>query len=354
MKTFCPPLLAGMLVTGSACAQGSATLYGIVDQSVRFTTHANAADDHDIGQANGAVTNSRFGLRGEETLGAGLKAIFRLENGFDPQTGRANQSGRLFGRYAYVGLSGSLGTLRLGRQSTEGFNLFGDFDPLGIANYIANYWPYFITVGRVDNAVSYDGSFGGLNVGASYGFGEQPGSVGRNAYWGARAAYTFGGVSVGGVYQETRDAASNTQRMWGAAARYAVGAGKYFLGYLGGRDATGSLDAALNDASRTVGYGTFTANPRRDDTVYAGLTCQVMPALALTAVFYHDRIRNANGIAGNGGRRYAGVMLAEYALSRRTQLYGTVDHNVVSGGAATELPGRGNQTGVALGIRHIF
>lgn len=354
MKTFGPPILAGMLAVGGASAQGSATLYGIVDQSLRFTTHANAANDHDIALANGAVTNSRFGLRGEETLGAGLKAIFRLENGFDPQTGHTNQNGRLFGRYAYVGLSGRLGTLRLGRQSTEGFNLFGDFDPLTIANYTANYWPYFITAGRIDNAASYDGTFGGLNVGASYGFGEQPGSVGRNAYWGARAAYTAGAVSVGGVYQETRDAASNTQRMWGAAARYAAGAGRYFLGYLGGRDATGLLDAALNDAARTVAHGTFTANPRRDDTVYAGLAYQMAPALTLTAVFYYDRIRNANGIAGNGGRRYTGVALAEYALSRRTQLYGTVDHNVVSGGAATELPGRGNQTGVALGIRHVF
>ena len=44
--------------------------------------------------------------------------MFRLENGFDPQTGMANQNGRLFGRYAYVGLSNDRwGTLTAGRQA---------------------------------------------------------------------------------------------------------------------------------------------------------------------------------------------------------------------------------------------
>jgi predicted porin len=48
------------------------------------------------------------------------------------------------------------------------------------------------------------------------------------------------------------------------------------------------------------------------------------------------------------------VLLAEYSLSKATQVYGTVDYNHVSGGAYTELPGKNNQTGVAVGIRHMF
>lgn len=354
MKKFAFPLVAGSLVTGAACAQSAVTLYGIVDQSIRFTTNANASNNSQVQLTNGAVTNSRFGFRGEEDLGGGMKALFRLENGFDPDTGRVNQNGRLFGRHAYVGLSGRLGTLKLGRQSTEGFNLFGDFDPLTVGNYAANAWPYFMTGGRVDNAVSYDGTFGGLNVGASYGFGELPGNLKQGSYWGARAAYSQGNVGVGAVYQEMRDAASETQRMWGVAGRYAFGQAKLFAGYLGGKDATGMVDGMLNDPSRTVGYGTFAANPRKDMTFYTGLTYQVTGALALTGVVYHDNIRNVNGVAGQSGKRLTGVLLAEYSLSRRTQLYGTVDYNRVSGAAATELPGRGNQTGVAVGMRHVF
>jgi len=54
------------------------------------------------------------------------------------------------------------------------------------------------------------------------------------------------------------------------------------------------------------------------------------------------------------GNRYTFVALAEYALSKRTEVYGTVDFNKVSGAADVELPGRSNQTGVAIGLRNIF
>jgi predicted porin len=65
-------------------------------------------------------------------------------------------------------------------------------------------------------------------------------------------------------------------------------------------------------------------------------------------------MHNINGLGGNTGQRYTGVLLAEYALSKRTQVYATVDYNHVNGGAFTELPGKDNQTGVAAGIRHLF
>jgi predicted porin len=56
-------------------------------------------------------------LKGEEDLGGGLKAIFQLENGFDPGTGKLNQGGREFGRQAFVGLTrDQWGTVTLGRQ----------------------------------------------------------------------------------------------------------------------------------------------------------------------------------------------------------------------------------------------
>ncbi len=116
MKKFGFTLMLGALAAGSTQAESSVTLYGIVDQSIRFTTNADASNNNKMELTNGAVTNSRFGLRGEESLGSDLKAVFRLENGFDPDTGKTNQNGRLFGRYAYVGLSGHYGTIRLGRS----------------------------------------------------------------------------------------------------------------------------------------------------------------------------------------------------------------------------------------------
>jgi predicted porin len=350
-----PALLSGAGLP--AFAQSSVTLYGIVDQSIRYTSNANADNDGLVQLTNGALTNSRWGIKGSEALGGGMQAIFQLENGFDPDTGRANQNNALFGRQAYVGLAGTWGTVALGRQNTEGWTFSGDFDPLGVGNYPGNSWAYSLDRIRSDNAVSYTGRFGGVNVGASYGFGETPGSLKPNQYWGTHATYLTGRFGVGAVYQEMRDAQGSRQQMWSAAGRYTIGNVRLFLAYIGGKDRSGAIDNDfLNDPSRgiVVTRAQAAANPRKDAILVTGLAWQATPSWHLSGAFYYGDIDNKNGIAGNGGKRYTGVILAEYSLSRRTQLYGTVDYNRVTGGAVTELPGKNNQTGVAAGIRHIF
>jgi len=367
MKKSLLTLAIGSLLAGSAYAQTSVTLYGIVDQSIRFQTNADAGNHSQTQLTNGAITNSRWGIKGSEALGNNLKAIFQLENGFDPDTGRSNQvstanpSGRMFGRQAYVGLAGDFGAVKLGRQYTEGFNLFGDFDPLTIGNYDNNAWPFFLTQIRTDNVVSYSGAFAGLNVGASYGFGETAGSMTRNQYWGTRASYDIGPFGIGAVYQEFRNASSERQQMWGLAGKYTIGAAKLFLGYVGGRDATGTIDNGfLNRSAATTTVAAQNAivagaanTPRKDMIGYVGMTYQVSPALAVTGVFYGDHVKDKNGVESSGNR-YTGVLLAEYSLSKRTQVYGTVDYNKVTGAVQAEMPGKNNQTGVAAGIRHIF
>jgi predicted porin len=40
--------ILGIGLTGAAFAQGDVTLYGIVDQSVRFTNNSNAANDNQV------------------------------------------------------------------------------------------------------------------------------------------------------------------------------------------------------------------------------------------------------------------------------------------------------------------
>src|SRR5690349_17492332 len=99
--------LALLGVTGAAQAQNSVTLYGVIDTGLGYVSNANSNGDHLYGMINGTLSGSRWGVKGQEDLGGGLKAIFQLENGFDPGTGRLNQGGREFGRQAYVGLSGN-------------------------------------------------------------------------------------------------------------------------------------------------------------------------------------------------------------------------------------------------------
>lgn len=384
MKKSAILVAVGALFAGSAYAQSSVTLYGIVDTSIHYVTNANANGNSKLELTNGAVSNSRWGLKGSEDLGGGNKALFVLESGFDPDTGRGN-GGALFNRQSFVGLSNSsMGTITLGRQYNFGFTMGGNFDPLGVGNYNQNSWPFYgITGLRESNMLKYEGKWNGFYVGLGYGFGEVAGSNSANRYLGAAASYEFGPALLGGFYQQHKDVAGNKQSVWGIGGNYAVGPAKLFLGYIDSSDATGCVSSSSNCVGSSafglnldgtnadgssftptqLGAGALPGNTKRRDHVgLAGVTYQVTPALALTGAFYYDSISNANLTAGNDGKRYTGVLLAEYSLSKRTQVYGTVDYNKVKNAAIPQLSGgtvdgqnaKTNQVGAGLGIRHIF
>src|ERR1700743_1533660 len=78
------------MTSEQASAQSSITLYGLATVSVRYLTNSNAKNDGRLFMTNGAITNSRWGLRGSEDLGGGLKAIFDLESGINLQGGSAS------------------------------------------------------------------------------------------------------------------------------------------------------------------------------------------------------------------------------------------------------------------------
>lgn len=98
---------AGVLAATAAHAQSSVTLYGLIDAGIMYTNNVASGNSHGglVQATTGAVNGSRFGVRGTEDLGGGLKALFVLENGFNAENGKLGQDGRLFGRFAYVGLS---------------------------------------------------------------------------------------------------------------------------------------------------------------------------------------------------------------------------------------------------------
>ncbi|MGI4848214.1 MAG: porin, partial [Janthinobacterium lividum] len=111
-------LLIAASTSSIAYAQSSIVTYGIVDTSIRYISSDNAAGQSNLRMDNGAISNSRFGFRGTEDLGGGLKALFKLEGGFNSDTGTASSAGSLFNRKAYVGVGSSYGELTLGRQNT--------------------------------------------------------------------------------------------------------------------------------------------------------------------------------------------------------------------------------------------
>jgi len=124
-------LLAGF--AGAANAQSNVTLYGIVDAG--FLNDKTEGSKAINGINSGLGAQSRWGIRGSEDIGNGLKAIFQLESGFDVDTGISTQQNRLFGRYAFVGLeSARAGRLTLGRTTNLGFMwAAGIVNPFGLS-----------------------------------------------------------------------------------------------------------------------------------------------------------------------------------------------------------------------------
>src|SRR5215813_10577971 len=107
-KTFiAAAALGGLGAAPVAHAQGSVTLYGIIDAGISYVSSSATPTGHAslIKYADGVASGSRWGVRGTEDLGGGLKTVFVLENGFSSADGTIGQGGALFGRQAYVGVS---------------------------------------------------------------------------------------------------------------------------------------------------------------------------------------------------------------------------------------------------------
>lgn len=127
---------------------------------------------------SGVTAGSRFGLKGTEDLGNGLKIGFVLENGFSSDTGSFTQDNRLFGREAQLNLSGAFGTVAFGRMGSLAsgngtFGLLGSMSPFGTSwgQYAANASTVMSGFDRYDNTVTYaTPAFAGFKVYAQYSF----------------------------------------------------------------------------------------------------------------------------------------------------------------------------------------
>src|SRR5690606_28663670 len=217
----------------SAQSSTSVTLYGIVDTGIEYVNNIAEYDPltgDRVGDSSSAhFTNltqsvpSRWGLRGTEDLGNGLKAVFTLESGFNAGTGTSGQGGRLFGRQAFVGLSGDWGQVAFGRQYNMLMRSMLGADFLGPNAYGLGSLDNYIPNARMDNAITYMGNFSGFKFGAAYARGRD-GSGDSSVPGGAGPANSDCGVdyhdqSACGAYSAYvgYDAAN-----WGVAGGYDV------------------------------------------------------------------------------------------------------------------------------------
>lgn len=370
-----------------AHAQSSVTLYGLIDTGISYVNHSAVGTTGSAKRFkydDGVAQGTRWGLRGSEDLGSGLKAIFLLENGFNTGTGAINQGGAMFGRQAYVGLSkNGIGSLTFGRQYTFSTDVLGNQYSAG-TNTVAGNYAYHINDfdqlvnSRINNAVKFSSAnFSGVTFGALYGFSNQAGafsgSAPVNGSTGSSRAYSFGlnyaagAFSIGAAYTDISYPSAEVPAFLTSIANVAAG------GTGGGKDlrtfgvgtryqlANAALFALYTNTRIEALNGATTAL----DAVDVGGRYNFTPALAGGLAYTYTRMHDAFG--GHWNQVDASL---DYALSKRTDVYLLAIYQKASGrngaqdvqaqiGSSTAFfgpsgNGTSNQVAARVGIRHKF
>lgn len=365
-------LLAASIASTPVFAQSSVVLYGIVDTGVEFITHATPTGGSlaRMPVIGGGDVPSRWGVKGAEDLGGGLKAIFTLESGFAVSNGTMLQSNRLFGRQAYVGLSNAWGQLTLGRQysmQTWGMidaNIMGAAGIGGVGSLDSA-----LLSDRFDNSVAYMGRFAGLTVGASYSFGRDASAAGNCAGQTGNDFLACRGLSAMLKY----DANS-----WGVAATYEElrgGPGSAPIAVVPGAPGVGFTKSADTDRRYQLNAHLTTGPVRfgvgwihrllHGDTRSARTDIEYLGASLLYGAWVFDAQVSHVGNSGDDANGTLGVVRVNYDFSKRTAVYGVVGYmknygkgaiySVSAGTAVPAAPFPGsNQIGLEMGIRHNF
>lgn len=335
-------LFAGF--AGAAHAQSSVTLYGIVDAGFHYQKSDGLQSTAGIDSGN--ADQSRWGIRGVEDLGNGLKAVFTLESGVNIDRGTDLGDDRFFSREATVGLaSNTAGEFRMGRQTNLGFRWVGGLaNPFGLsyggakATWFMDYSAF--GGGRSDNSIYYTSpNFSGFQFGAGYSFNfdnaptqERPGSSNNNRLIDLGLRYAAGPLAVAAAYQQA-DYANATPP---AANRPD---GKNF-------QIAGSYDFGVVKAHLGFGYSKDVAAAGIKNKIYTtGLSAPVGAGRVLVSYNHVD----ASGGAANPNRDHFQLGYT-YDLSKRTQVYTFLGKGEYVRGA--NLPRDTKE--FALGLRHSF
>lgn len=363
--------------SATAVAQTSMTIYGVIDTAVRFTTNQVTPDGmlaSQTGITAGSFQGSRIGFKGTENLGNDTFAVFQLENGFQLDNGTIDQQGQLFGRQSFVGLKNKdLGELDFGRQYGLAFETLGNYDSLGVGNFNENGWVCFLYGLRFDNTLKYTKSFGPVTAALQYSFGERAGKTSIGSTVAGSLNYTRGTFSVGGVYQQSKDANAAQLKVGGIGTSWGVGPATLYLQFMQARRDPGFARAASNSggalANTSLIENTGNTLTRTDNVLSVGAVYQVTPATNIILGYVYDKIKNVSS-AGDNGRIASLYAVADYALSKRTDVYIEVDRTTLGGGEIQDLNGvlpfagsslgagaanaASARTGVGIGIRTIF
>lgn len=338
--------LAVLAASGAAMAQSSVTLFGVVDAG--YAVGKGATNKTQL--ATDRIGSSRLGFRGVEDLGGGMRAEFWLEAGVanDSGAGSATNSnnqavtgltsagtqGLTFNRKSTVGLVGSMGEIRLGRDYTPQFYTDAIFDPFGTNGVASSLIAYGggLTAVRASNMIAYHSPVvGGFKVmlGSYMGENNTGAAAGKAGDGnGVYVNYTNGPLTLAAGSAKTKKDATNEVKTTNFGGSYNLG--------------VANIMAESNTVSNT---GAADIKGR-----LLGVT---VPMAGGTFKFSNASLEQA------GAETKRNAIGFVKPLSKRTSLFATYARNGNSGGAARGLNGatvNANQssTGYDLGVNHTF
>jgi predicted porin len=393
MKLLKPTLVAIAIAacTSSQAQTANVTLYGSIRANVEYAKYSGPAPSKKIMSLENV--SSRWGMRGSESLGGGLNAIFQLESGFAVDTGAGGAGNQIFSREAWVGLQGGFGTVKLG------YGLTPYDDVLGMAHHQgANSWE------NRNNGVGGGAGFAKRDLFTNYISGAQCNSSAMDARYGNAISYetpNAAGFSVRAMYGMLGEAASNSCRGIDIGAKYANGPFAAGLAYVRHDNFTGlgAIKAVHNqDAIRA--YASFNAGVAKIDGTYevarykpatgtlkykyweigalvpmgaATLGVQysqrdkglaafydpstqalATPALTLDGATPAATVALVNTLWNNGGGKHLSFT-ADYALSKRTLIRSYITQLQNEGTlVGSSLASKGKVTAFSTGLWHSF
>lgn len=310
--------LAVLAASGAAFAQSSVTVYGIADVWVGSVKAGGGSRTTVLN--SGGVSTSRWGLKGTEDLGGGLKANFLFEQGIAADTGT---TGAGFNRQAYVGFSGGFGEVKFGNVYTAYDDISGAansaFDSaLAPQNGFNNggWKSSSLYVSNPTNNLYYaTPNFGGISGAVSLSLDEKKGMESTSFH----IKYEGGPLYVGLGYQQDE--------------AYGSGVSTDFLRLNGTYD--------LGVATVLAGYGKVDY-PVGGDTTEWELGANVPMSSTLTL---------SGGVAQsktNGAKSTGYALAAAYSLSKRTTLYGGFHSS------STKNTDADDYDVFAIGVKHTF
>jgi predicted porin len=405
---------AFLAVAGACSAQvpDGLQLYGIVDMGLNYVSGLQGGSQKRLD--SGIMEGTRWGLRGNENIGSGWRALYVLESRVEGDTGGissrpisgtrvpdrlssaaalglpsalqpavtsvaaslgntlgVNLTGKQFDRQAFVGLVTPVGAVLAGRQYTPAYEVLAAFDTLGTQSSLSvgqvGSIPPSVDI-RADNALAYRIAQGPISGSVMVAAGEGSATTGR--FFGLQAMYRTDAFGVGVGYNQRDNEGGDKSlqsTVLGATVKAGPGNVGVFVAKVKDDNPSGlsAVGAGLLANPATAPFATpilnaFTDALRQDAMIYqVGYKMTTGPNTFYVAYNRFNDKRASNADVKSYGLAYT------YALSKRTDI-NAVLARFDNSASAQVAPGQAgflggvtasagtDSTNVALGIRHRF